>query len=436
MSATVTSGADGRFAPGVAGGRRPQRATPLHGATWQAHVLDAGAVQDELNRLWTGVKAAGDQDAADGDGRADAVTQAAVTRANTLNLIAVARSTAEAERIERAVGYLGDFYPARALVLVADPGRTARTDEGWDVRVSLLEQAGQDRPATRFECVTVEAGVAAASRFASIVSSLLVPELPDFLWWPGDSLSTALFQDLIEVTDRLILDSGALADPVMGLRVLAAQTARPHQFPKVTDFAWARLTPWRTLVAQFFDAPDVRTCLECIDGVELTYAPREPGGASGLTAALLTAGWLGSRLDWVPVVPLERTRTGWRAELRARSGNPVFLTLRPGYDDAFKRGLGAVDIVAKGVSPGSFRVQRITPLALTTSSQTPTMPRVGRMVQAEDPDDADLLGQALQTFGRDPIFEDALRFAAGLFAGVESRVEGRGSREGSRENDA
>jgi Glucose-6-phosphate dehydrogenase subunit len=164
----------------------------------------------------------------------------------------------------------------------------------------------------------------------------------------------------------------------------------------------------------------VRTCLKCVDSVELTYAPQGPGGTSGLTAALLTAGWLGSRLGWTPAVPLERTRTGWRAELRARSGAPVFVALRPGYDDAFKRGLGAIDLVAKGASPGSFRVQRITPLALTTSSQTPTMPRVGRMVQAEDPDEADLLGEALQTFGRDPIFEDALRFAAGLFPGAQA----------------
>jgi glucose-6-phosphate dehydrogenase assembly protein OpcA len=382
-------------------------------------------VQDELNRLWADVKATQGATAGDGDRHADAVAQAAITRANTLNLVAVARSTAEAERIERAVGYLGDFYPARAIVLVADPSRSSRSDEGWDVRVSLLEQAANERPVTRFECVTVEAGAAAASRFASIVSSLLVPELPDFLWWPGDSLTTALFQDLIEIADRLILDSGALADPVMGLRVLAAQTARPHQFPKVTDFTWARLTPWRTLVAQFFDATDVLPCLECIDTVELTYAPQGQRGDSGLTAALLMAGWLGSRLGWTAAAPLERTRTGWQAELRSDASDSVLLKLRPGYDDAFKQGLGAVDIIAKRTNPGSFRVQRITPSALTTSSQTPTMPRVGRMVQAEDSDEADLLGQALHTFGRDPIFEDALRFAAGLFPGAQAGTNGR-----------
>jgi hypothetical protein len=100
------------------------------------------------------------------------------------------------------------------------------------------------------------------------------------------------------------------------------------------------------------------------------------------------------------------------------------LKLRPGYDDAFKQGLGAIDVVAKRDNPGSFRVQRITPLALTTSSQTPTMPRVGRMVQVEDPDEADLLGQALHTFGRDPIFEDALRFAAGLFPAPQMTTNG------------
>jgi hypothetical protein len=430
MSATAISGSGGgRPGGGPHGGRGRHSANPVRGATWQARVLDAGAVQDELNRLWGDLKAAqsasagGDGARPDGEDGARPVDDAvavhgAITRANTLNLVAVARSTAEAERIERAVGYLGDFYPARAIVLVADPTRNAKTDEGWDVRVSLLEQAARDRPVSRFECVTVEAGAAAASRFPSIVSSLLVPDLPDFFWWPGDSLSTALFQDLIEVADRLILDSGALTDPIMGLRVLAAQTARPYQFPKVTDFAWIRLAPWRALIAQFFDLPDVVPCLECVDSLEVTYAPQASSGASGLTAALLMAGWFGSRLGWTPTAALERTRTGWRAELRTGGGDAVVLRLRPGYDATFEQGLGAVDIVAKRAHPGAFRVQRIAPTALTTSSETPTMPHVGRMVQTDEWDEADLLGQSLQTFGRDPIFEDALRFAAGLFPGA------------------
>ena len=419
MSATAATGS-GRRGPGSRGKPR-QPATPLYGATWQATVLDAGDVQDELNRLWAGLKAAQEPPATENGHGSDsaagviAAPAAAITRANTLNLVAIARSPAEAERIERSVGYLGDFYPARAIVLIADPTRIGKNDDGLDVRVNLFEQAAGDRPVTRFECVTVAAGAATASRFASLVSSLLVPELPEFLWWPGDTLQTALFQDLTEIADRLILDSGALADPIMGLRVLAAQAARPLQFPRVTDFAWTRLTPWRTLVAQFFDLPDAQPSLDGIGSVELAYAPQRRSGSSGLTAALLTAGWLGSRLGWTVKDPLERTRTGWRAELRTTAGETVVVRLRPASDMTVEQGLSAIDIACKGHSPSACRVQRIAPTALTTSSQTGTMPPVGRMVHAEEWDEADLLGQALHTFGRDPIFEEALVFAAGLF---------------------
>jgi glucose-6-phosphate dehydrogenase assembly protein OpcA len=395
------------------------RATPIHGAVWQASVLDAGAVQDELNRLWAGAKtvlgptAAEEKIVAEGE----AMPAAAISRANTLNLIAVARSTAEADRIEHAVGYLGDFYPARAIVLIADPTRSGRGDDGLDVRVSLLEQTSLDRPTTRFECVTVAAGATATSRFASLVSSLLVPELPDFLWWPGDSLSTALFQDLTDIADRLVIDSAVLVDPAGGLRVLAAQTMRAHQFPRVTDFAWLRLTSWRSLVAQFFDLPAARPCLDNINLVELTCS-EAPSGVSGLTAALLTAGWLGSRLGWRPATLLERSPSLWRTEMVSAAGDTVVLRLRAGGGTADGPGLGSIELTSRGQEQGSFRVQRITSTALTTSSQTTTMPRVGRMVYAEELEEADLLGRALHTFGSDPIYEEALRFAAELAPGA------------------
>jgi glucose-6-phosphate dehydrogenase assembly protein OpcA len=399
---------------------------PIHGAIWQANVLDAGAVQDELNRLWANAKASrasigeDGQDSLDGGVGAPA---AAITRANTLNLIAVARSTAEADRIERAVGYLGDFYPARAIVLIADPTRSGRGDDGLDVRVSLLEQTSPDRPTTRFECVTVAAGAVTTSRFASLVSSLLVPELPDFLWWPGDSLSTALFQDLTDIADRLMIDSALLAEPATGLRVLAAQTMRPHQFPRVTDFAWLRLTSWRSLVAQFFDLAEVRPCLDSVNLVELTYS-QTASGVSGLTAALLTAGWLGSRLGWRPATLLERSPSLWRTEMPTAAGDTVVLRLRAGGETGDGPGLDSIELTSKGREQGSFRVQRITATALTTSSQTTSMPRVGRMVYAEELEEADLLGRALHTFGRDPIFEEALRFAAELAPGAIPASDG------------
>jgi hypothetical protein len=48
------------------------------------------------------------------------------------------------------------------------------------------------------------------------------------------------------------------------------------------------------------------------------------------------------------------------------------------------------------------------------------------MVHAEEWDEADLLGQALHGFGRDPIFEEALLFAASLLPGSSPNPNGTG----------
>jgi glucose-6-phosphate dehydrogenase assembly protein OpcA len=130
---------------------------------------------------------------------------------------------------------------------VADPEHAAGPDPGLDVRVALLEQdAGAGHPAIRFECVTVEVNADDEQQLASIASPLLVADLPDFLWWAADSaVGSDLFDDLIEVSDRLIVDTAATALPAAELvRLVALLDAGGHP-PKLSDFAWARLEPWR-----------------------------------------------------------------------------------------------------------------------------------------------------------------------------------------------
>lgn len=440
------------------GGRRggDRSATSRSAATWQAHVLDTAAVEDQLDRLWAQVGLAdrgspngahgGEQTTSDtdsatarvGDGVEVATGGAdgtpgedihpggtgggVLTRTNTLNLIVVARSVAEATRVEAAILRLTDFHPSRAIILVADPRHGSAP--GLDLRLGLLEQPAQKgRPAVRFECITVEAGATAMGTLASVASPLLIAELPDFLWWPGDIPGAgAHFQDLAELSDRLIVDTATLVEPPPGLRALAALLRRTRGCPFLSDFAWARLAPWRQLVAQFFDVPDARPCLATIEDIDIVYEPRSSGDHSGFTAALLAAGWLATRLGWEAVDRLERTRTGYRLSLRAPAGNGrparrVVIRLRPAYDPAFRHGLAAISITARGTAPGTFKVERTTTVGLTTTSETPGRPRVGRMVHAVPPSDAELLEAELHMFGRDRVYEDALTFAAALMPG-------------------
>ena len=402
---------------------RRAAATPLPGATWQANVVDAAAITKALNRLWSqfAADAAGAADA-DRSREAEPRSLNVLTRASTLNLIAVAQSTGGAACIEDAVRRLSDLYPSRATILVANPERQAEGEPGLDVRVALLEQpAKKGHPAIRFESVTVEVSAENERQLASIVSPLLVADLPDFLWWAGEATAgSALFDDLIKVIDRLIVDTATVDDPSGELRHLAETIAPPHGCPKLSDFAWARLAPWRQVVTQFFDPPAAHDAIAEIDEVHLAYGAPPAAGTSGLSAALLFAGWLATRLGWhTPgeMVPVRGTPGAWRVTLRAggrRHRREVALTLRPSEATLARESLAEVAISAGGGAAGTFRVERIDALGLATWSDVPETPAAHRVVYADLPDEAALLADELRVFGRDAVYEAALAFAAEL----------------------
>jgi glucose-6-phosphate dehydrogenase assembly protein OpcA len=383
-------------------------------ATWTSPTLDAGKVHDQIERLW--------QDWGDakrnalGDG-AVSPPEGALMRASTLNLIAIAESPKDAQRIEATVSGLTEFTPSRTVILVR--GGSPKGG-GLGVRVSVHEHAlGRGQPAIRFESVTVSAKPGSDGLLASVTSPLLVAELPDFLWVPrGEPAQNALLTDLLELADRVVVDTAVLDDPGENLRFLASMAQQPKPAPKVTDVVWTRLTPWRQLVAQFFDQATTQPCLECIAEVTIAYGSQDEEGRTGLTAALLTAGWLSTRLGWRAPGELVAATDGWRLTLRAGAkgrSREVILSLRRTEAPAARGCLGAVAIVATGTDPGEFVVERTNEVGITTTSETPTMPRVSRLVYGRLPDDGSLLNQELRNFAGDPIYEESLVFAADLW---------------------
>ena len=192
----------------------------------------------------------------------------------------------------------------------------------------------------------------------------------------------------------------------------------PKPAPKATDLAWSRLTSWRQLIAQFFDQPATQPCLDCIDKVVIDYGTADGDGREGLTAGLLIAGWLATRLEWRAPGELVTAKDGWRLTLRAGPrgrSREVLLSLRPTDSPAARGCLGAVSLTASGACPGEFTVERTNDVGITTTSETPTMPRVSRLVYGRVPDDGSLLSQELRNFAGDPIYEESLVFAADLW---------------------
>lgn len=393
---------------------------PVLATSFTSERLDTGAIHDELNRLWSLL--GGPPKGGDGPGEMVAERHfggGGLIRANTLNLVAVARNQREADLITRTVSLLHDFLPSRTIILLTNQQNDDSTH--FEVDLQLNEQfSGDEAPSLHFETITISTGKSQWKHLPSLVSPLLGAELPDFLWWPGgDFVNNALFQDFHDLADRIVIDSADLGNDVIGLTALRSLfIGDTENDPIFGDFTWIRLASWRQLIAQFFDPPEVQKSLSSIEEVTISYADLRDDGSSGLAAAILTVGWLASRLGWEISEPLERRKAGgWTAPLRATDGQKpreIALRLLPDRSPQAMFSLRHVEILAGGENPGRFRVERTDNDDMVTSSETATVPHVSRMVYARRPSVENMLGEELQRFGHDRTYEDAVAITLGL----------------------
>ena len=92
---------------------------------------------------------------------------------------------------------------------------------------------------------------------ASVVEPLLVSDLPVFLRWRGvPPFGDSAFEELIEVADRLIVDSTEWP----GLPAPYARAAEIFDRVAVSDIAWARTSRWRPMLASLW--PQIATVVK------------------------------------------------------------------------------------------------------------------------------------------------------------------------------
>ena len=165
---------------------------------------------------------------------------------------------------------LGEGHPSRTLLLFPQAGE----EDTLAARVHLecYDLPGIERHLCS-EVIELRLRGARAEAPASIAVPLLLPDLPVFLRWRGrPDFRSQVFEQLVDVVDRLVVDSAEWPDVPAAYRELAALFERVA----VSDIAWRRTLPWRRALAQAWpDLPD-----------RLTGPPAETA---------LVAGWLQSR---------------------------------------------------------------------------------------------------------------------------------------------
>jgi glucose-6-phosphate dehydrogenase-like protein OpcA len=165
---------------------------------------------------------------------------------------------------------LAERHPSRTLLLFPE----SDAEDGLHARVLLecYEVPGSDRHLCN-EVVELRLRGIRSQAPASIALPLLLPDLPVFLRWRGrPDFGSPVFEQLVEVVDRLVVDSSEWPEVTAEYGELVAL----FEEVAVSDIAWRRTLPWRRELARAW--PDL---------------PRKLSGPPAETA--LVAGWLKSR---------------------------------------------------------------------------------------------------------------------------------------------
>lgn len=180
-------------------------------------------------------------------------------------------------------------HPMRVIVLsVIEPEHSISNRLDAEVRV------GGDAGAS--EVIVLRAYGKVGSDQQGLVTGLLLPDTPVVAWWPGAAPEKVSESALGKIAQCRITDSAAQSEPLQALNDLSRTYS-----PGDADFAWTRLTLWRTQLAAVLDQPPYEPIIEA----HVTSTPDFP-------AAKMLAAWLQLLLQVPVTCDLTHTGLNWR----------------------------------------------------------------------------------------------------------------------------
>jgi glucose-6-phosphate dehydrogenase assembly protein OpcA len=179
------------------------------------------------------------------------------------------------EAAEDVLSGLAERHPSRTIVLVPEPEGA----DGIEADVEVEAFRSSEGRQICAETIRIRLKGNRVHAAESVVEPLFLPDLPTFLRWRGrPDFDSDSFQGLIDVVDRLIVDSTEWPDLPADYEPLATIFDRVA----VSDIAWARTSRWRTQLASLWPA------IADVNKIRVTGTAAQ---------ANLLAGWLRSRLE-------------------------------------------------------------------------------------------------------------------------------------------
>lgn len=362
--------------------------------------VDIPRIENELRALWK--QATNSSSGIAGD----------IVRAVSFTLLIFATDEDAEADIGETLDQLVSHHPCRAIVTYYRQDKPHDVDAWVTARCHLLDK-------NRHVCseqITVRADGASPEELSSVISPLVLSDLPVVLWWRSRNLATPVMEALGCNSRKVIFDSGFEPFSVHILQQAADFVLSQGSSTWLADLNWRRLTGWRRSLADAFDGfPLGPEYLEKITGVEMEVEADANKADVFSAQALLLISWFAKRLGWH-----HQRETTPADVIRFKRGRvPFDITLSNGKNNiTMPGGITRVSMLFDDRRRLDVCLERNDNTALITSqianSDCKECTRVE--LQFEEPV---LVGQELELMTRDRIFEQSL-----ITAGEITRVKG------------
>ncbi len=353
----------------------------------------------------------------------------AVIRACALTLVIYTESEEAAHDVSQLLGALTLQNPCRALIMVVRPDDSPAGLSAWISAVCQLPAPGEKQVCC--EHITIVARGDAVRDLDKVVVPLMVSGLPVYAWWrTGCTTQPEPFENIMRYVDRVILDSGLFLHPATDLAAVSERIQAAGGQRAICDLNWARITPWRELLAQCFDSEDTRPFLQRINEVRIEYSEGGANLHASLGQSLLFTAWLASRLGWQPTA-LERREATSEVHKGESVGRPYSFTGQAGdiQVELIPRrggrecaaGFLSLELKTAGDPPATFWLACGGDLnVVITRIEMPGRQPIERTVRLRVLDEIGLLNEELKFPNRDRLYEEVLG-AVALMEKMETR---------------
>lgn len=365
--------------------------------------VDVVAIEREIVQLW--------KDYSGGDSGSSPIT-----RACSLNFIVLTEDENDVNELGTMAGDVTLEHPARIFLVLANRRTSVPKLDAWiSARCSLPVPGGKQ---VCCEQINLTANGAEAIKIPSIVTSLLVSDVPSVLLWKARvNAHDSVLQSLANVADRILIDSSEDAAPEPALLAWQSFMAANDRHTTFGDLAWTHLVAWRSVIANAFNPPHMREQLTAIDAVTIEYSSTTSPRHSGLSQSLLLVSWLANKLDWRILKTLQKVEMGgYTAKLRCGEQT---INIRIAQTAARKNFPGSIESVTVHTTIGttlkfSSSEHRDCVLAARHANGESSEELLNVLT---DKSEAILVAQELEVVTRDAGYEAVIKTLTHLFKG-------------------